>query len=53
MEPSLTTVSQPVLKIGETAAELILQMIRAELPITSGMIKTLTTELIIRHSTVR
>jgi len=53
MEPSLTTVSQPVLKIGETAAELILQMISAELPITSGMIKTLTTELIIRHSTVR
>lgn len=53
MEPSLTTVSQPVIKIGETAAELILQLIKAELPITNGMIKTLTTELIIRHSTVR
>ena len=53
MDPSLTTVSQPVLKIGETAAELILQLIKAELPITSGMIKTLNTELIIRHSTVR
>ena len=53
MEPSLTTVAQPVIKIGETAADLILQQINMKLSKTSSIIKTLTTELIIRHSTVR
>ena len=53
IEPSLTTISQPVQKIGETAAELILQLINKELSLSSSIIKTLTTELIVRHSTVR
>ncbi len=53
MEPSLTTISQPMVKIGETAAELLFNLINGHLPKTSGIIKTLTTELIIRHSTVR
>ena len=53
IEPSLTTISQPVQKIGETAAELILQLINKELSLSSAIIKTLTTELVVRHSTVR
>jgi len=53
IDPSLTTISQPVQKIGETAAELLLQLINNEISKNSLLIKTLTTELIIRHSTVR
>lgn len=53
IEPSLTTISQPVQKIGETAADLIFKLINKEINSNSAIIKTLTTELIIRHSTVR
>ena len=52
IEPSLTTVSQPVQKIGETAAEMLLHLIKTDIKDWKAITKTLTTELIIRKSTV-
>lgn len=52
IEPSLTTVSQPVHKIGETAAEMLLHLIKTDISEWKAITKTLTTELIIRKSTV-
>lgn len=52
IEPSLTTVSQPVTQIGETAAELLLQLINTDINQWKPITKMLNTELIIRRSTV-
>lgn len=48
LDPPLTTVSQPFMKIGETAVELLLRRIRGE----AGHLQqiTLTPELVIRQS---
>ncbi|MCC5931534.1 MAG: LacI family DNA-binding transcriptional regulator [Cyclobacteriaceae bacterium] len=49
-EPSLTTISQPIFKIGKTAAEMFIQMMnegKEYIPET----RILSTELIIRNST--
>ncbi len=51
IEPSLTTVSQPVTKIGETAAEMLLHLIKTDISNWKSITKTLSTELIIRKST--
>jgi DNA-binding LacI/PurR family transcriptional regulator len=51
IEPSLTTVSQPVTSIGETAAEMLLQLIKTDISTWKPITKTLDTELIIRQST--
>lgn len=50
MEPSLTTVSQPVRKIGSTAIELLLDQIKREVNDWKAVTKVLKTELIIRNS---
>lgn len=51
IEPSLTTVSQPVTMIGETAAAMLLHLINSDMSEWKPITKTLTTELIIRKST--
>jgi DNA-binding LacI/PurR family transcriptional regulator len=51
IEPSLTTVSQPVTSIGETAAEMLLQLIKTDISTWKPITKTLDTALIIRQST--
>jgi len=52
IEPSLTTISQPVEKIGRTAAELLINQIKRPQSEWKPTIKCLPTELIIRRSTV-
>jgi LacI family transcriptional regulator len=49
MIPPLTTVRQPAVEMGETAAQAILQLLKGE-PFTSPPFPT---ELIIRESTAR
>ncbi len=51
IEPSLTTVSQPVTQMGETAADLLLQLIKTDINQWKPITKILNTELIIRKST--
>ncbi len=48
--PSLTVVRQPAFEIGQTATELLVQMIESKRPITEFETKTLDTSLIIRES---
>ncbi len=52
MEPSLTTISQPVEKIGRIAAELLINQIGKPQSEWKPIIKSLPIELIIRSSTV-
>lgn len=52
IEPSLTTIAQPVQQIGETAAEMLMHLINTDMSLWKPTIKTMTTELIIRKSTV-
>jgi DNA-binding LacI/PurR family transcriptional regulator len=52
IEPSLTTLSQPITKIGETAAELLLHLINTDISLWKPITQTLNTELIIRKSTI-
>lgn len=48
--PPLTVVRQPAFEIGQTATELLVQMIESKRPITEFETKTLETTLIIRDS---
>ncbi|PWG78362.1 LacI family DNA-binding transcriptional regulator [Pararcticibacter amylolyticus] len=53
IEPSLTTISQPVKEIGRTAMGLLLDLMDKETALWKPIIKTLETELIVRNSTVK
>jgi LacI family transcriptional regulator len=50
--PSLTVVRQPAFEIGQTATELLVQMIESKRPITEFETKTLETTLLIRESSI-
>ena len=50
IEPSLTTVSQPVKEIGQTAAQLFIDQINSDISEWKSIIGVLKTELIIRKS---
>ena len=51
--PSLTSVVQPALEMGQLATELLIQLIESKRPITSFQKKVLDTELKIRDSSQR
>lgn len=53
IEPSLTTVSQPIREMGITAANLLLDQIKRDFSEWKSYIKVLETELIVRESTVK
>jgi len=53
IEPSLTTISQPVKEMGEVAMELLLDQIDKDMSKWKPLIKVLNTELIVRGSTVK
>ncbi len=48
--PALTVVLQPAFEIGQTATEILIQMIESKRPITDFETKVLETNLIIRES---
>ena len=48
--PALTVVQQPAFEIGQTATELLIQMIESKRPVTSFETRTFPTNLIIRES---
>jgi LacI family transcriptional regulator/LacI family repressor for deo operon, udp, cdd, tsx, nupC, and nupG len=50
IEPSLTTVSQPVKLIGRTAIELLIEQLKRDVSEWKAVTKVLKTELIIRNS---
>ena len=50
VEPALTTVSQPVLEIGKTACQLLINQINTDVSEWKPICKVLKTELIIRKS---
>lgn len=50
IEPSLTTVSQPVKEIGSTAAQLLVDQINRDISEWKSIIRVLKTELIVRKS---
>lgn len=52
IEPSLTTVAQPVKQIGETAAQLLIDQINRDVKDWKAVTKVLKTTLIVRNSTV-
>lgn len=52
IEPSLTTIAQPVREIGRTAMELLLGLMDKDISEWKPLIKTLDAKLIIRNSTV-
>ncbi|HEY0732931.1 MAG TPA: LacI family DNA-binding transcriptional regulator [Chitinophagaceae bacterium] len=51
--PSLTVVRQPAFEIGQTATELLIQMIESKIPVTEFETRTLPTSLIIRESSLK
>lgn len=51
--PSLTVVRQPAFEIGQTAIEMLIQIIESKRPITDFETKVLDTELIIRESSLK
>ncbi len=51
IDPPLTTVEQPALEIGHTAAELMLEHIQSDNSLLSTVTKKLNTRLIVREST--
>lgn len=53
IEPSLTTMSQPVHEIGKVAAELLIAQINREVKDWKAVTKMLKSEIIIRGSTVK
>ena len=53
IEPSLTTIAQPVDEMGQTAVKLLLDMMDKEASKWKQVIKVLDTKLVIRNSTVR
>ena len=50
--PSLTVVSQPAFEIGQTATELLIQIIESKRPVTSFETRMLETSLVIRESSM-
>lgn len=50
IEPALTTVSQPVKEIGQTAAQLLIDQINRDVADWKTIIRVLKTELIVRRS---
>lgn len=50
IDPSLTTVSQPVKEMGRTAAQLLLDQINRDVTEWKSIIRVLKTELIVRNS---
>lgn len=51
--PSLTVIRQPAMEIGQTATELLIQMIESKRPVTEFETKVLETNLIIRDSSIK
>jgi LacI family transcriptional regulator len=51
--PALTTIMQPAFEMGQTATELLVQMIESKRPITDFATKVLETNLVIRESSLR
>src|SRR5215212_8043806 len=51
--PSLTVVHQPAFEIGQTATELLIQIIESKRPVTEFVNKVLETNLIIRESSIK
>jgi LacI family transcriptional regulator len=51
--PSLTVIRQPAFDIGQTATELLIQIIESKRPITDFETKVLETNLIIRESSMK
>jgi len=51
--PSLTVIRQPAFEIGQSAIELLIQMIESKRPVTEFQHKVLETELIIRESSIK
>lgn len=50
--PGLTVVRQPAFEIGQTATELLFQIIESKRPVTKFETRTLETELVIRESSL-
>jgi len=51
--PTLTAVRQPAFEIGQTAIEMLIQIIESKRPITDFETKVLDTSLIIRESSIK
>ncbi len=51
--PALTVVRQPAFEIGQTAIELLIQLIESKRPVTDFETKTLETTLIVRESSAK
>lgn len=51
--PTLTVVRQPAFEIGQTATELLIQMIESKRPVTEFETRVLDTSLIIRESSMQ
>jgi LacI family transcriptional regulator len=49
----MTVVQQPAFQIGQTATEMLIQMIESKRPITDFETKILDTQLIIRESSMK
>ncbi len=52
-DPPLTVVRQPAFEIGQTATELLIQMIESKRPVVDFETRILDTELIIRESSLK
>jgi LacI family transcriptional regulator len=53
ISPALTVVRQPAFEIGQTAIELLIQMIESKRPVTEFETRVLETNLIIRESSIK
>ena len=53
ISPALTVVRQPAFEIGQTAIELLIQMIESKRPVTEFDTRVLETNLIIRESSIK
>jgi DNA-binding LacI/PurR family transcriptional regulator len=53
LDPPLTVIKQPAFEMGELATTLLLQLIESKRPVTEFETRTLTTELIVRGSTMK
>ena len=52
-DPPMTVVQQPAFQIGQTATEMLIQMIESKRPVVDFETKILDTELIIRESSMK
>jgi LacI family transcriptional regulator len=53
ISPALTVVRQPAFEIGQTAIELLIQMIESKRPVTEFETRVLETNLVIRESSIK